>query len=218
MDSSTFDEHKEIARRVLGTAIAHVRDKNKDGHAVTGSALGRQWISGLHAGFSQCYIGRSGIEIFSRTRSDHDRNEHECGKTSTRQEFLFDLAVVEVERRAAPFQTASQLQIVTGCLWQVESEVGLNSRAVTDDLGKLVLGSAAAKLLIVAQPTAALRLEKWLDHIRYASQYIQNDFLLAVIPSYSESSSSYDAWRRGTVCAALYDCKCNHLGSISAND
>jgi hypothetical protein len=103
----------------------------------------KYWIGLLHEAFEIKYAAPEYM-VFSTAK----RNK-EFGLS----QYLFDIAVLE--RRPKNAKSANlgvEIPVVTGAVWQVESEMAGNGRSVSVDLGKLVCGSAENKLLIVRRP------------------------------------------------------------------
>ncbi len=153
-----------------------------------GRDFGARWIGAIHDGFRNAYPDKERFAVFSRAR---DASIWGC------QEYLYDVAVAETERRRAPYANTF-VPVITQCLWQVESEVEKDASAVAKDLGKLVLGFATSKLLIVASPSETRDQAPWIDFIEQAAKHVPNNFFLALIPTYSTSASAHQAWIVGT--------------------
>ena len=172
----TPSECGDVARTVLRFALSEVL--RPTGNAAPASAgwgtdFGKRWIGALHNGFRDAYRDLERFAVFSRAHPA-------SGPASTwpRHEYLYDVAVAEAERRPAPIHPSAFVPVITRCLWQVESEVGLNSSSVAKDLGRLVFGSAVSKPFIAAIPAAAHNLEAWKVFIEQAAKHVPNNFSL----------------------------------------
>ena len=103
----------------------------------------RKWINSLAQQFKEFYTCRSHRVFWS----GNYENQAEFG----RNEFLFDLVVCSVSTTKSLERKPRGLEFVAQCHWQVESEFNLgNTRALTVDMSKLVMGSAEYKLFIAA--------------------------------------------------------------------
>ncbi len=179
-----------IARGVLQFALTElVEHAANPGHTPTkiwGIDFGKRWIGALHDGFRNAYADTDRFSVFSRARAA-------SGPASSwrRQEYLYDVVVVEAERREAPIHASALVPVVTRGLWQVESEVGLSASGVAEDLGKLVLGSSESKLLIAAVPANPKNFDDWMGFIEKAAIPVSGNFFLALIPTYSTAASAH---------------------------
>ncbi len=202
-DMTTISECGDIARTVLRSALSQVLRPTSDIGLVSsknwGIAFGRRWIGALHDGFRNAYPDEERFAVFSRARPP-------CGATKAwhRHEYLYDVTVAETECRSAPIHSHASVPVITRCLWQVKSEVAQNSSAVAEDLGKLVLGSGASKLLIAARPAGEQNLKAWIDFIEQAAKHVPNNFFLALIPTYSTLKSAHQSWIARTACIQFY--------------
>ena len=98
------------------------------------------WVNCLGKGFQGRYEGSSRAVFWRGNRG----NRNDLGLN----ELLFDIAVCRVER-VASVSGKVWLPFVAGCDWQVESELDDgNSREVTKDFSKLVMGRSENKLLV----------------------------------------------------------------------
>jgi hypothetical protein len=164
-----------------------------------GSEFGKLWMGALHDGFRNAYPDEERFAVFSRARATPAAT-----KGWQRREYLYDVVVAEAERRPAPIKAGALVPVITRCLWQVESEVAQNATAVAEDLGKLVLGSGASKLFIVAHPEAGSNLSAWIGYIEQAAKHVPSNFFLAVMPTYSTLKSAHQAWSAGTASIRLF--------------
>ena len=70
-------------------------------------------------------------------------------------ELLFDITVCSVSTTLSLQRNPQDLEFITACHWQVESEFAdKNTRDVIVDMSKLVLGSAENKLIVAARRNA----------------------------------------------------------------
>jgi hypothetical protein len=144
VDETSSSECANIARQVLRFALSEVLKPSPDmPYAQTreyGIDFGKRWIGALHDGFRRAYKDTDLYAIFSRARPASGLT----GKW-TRQEYMYDVVVAHALRMSAPVDKRAMVPVITGCLWQVESEVRRNAAYVAEDLGKLVLGFAVSK-------------------------------------------------------------------------
>jgi hypothetical protein len=200
MDEALSDA--DIARAVLRSALSQVLLPSNTGVPVSteawGVEFGERWIRALHDGFRDAYPDQERFSVFSRTREASGLT-----KNWRRREYLYDVVVAEAASLKAP-KAAKEIAVITRCLWQVESEVGLDATLVADDLGKLVLGAATSKLLIVAAPRAEENMNSWMDFIAKAGRYVPGNFFVAVIPTYSTIGTAHHAFLDGTASIQFY--------------
>lgn len=128
-----------------------------------------RWIRLFHAELAKTYSKQDGYRVFSR------------GIT---KEKLYDITVYKqssvesVDRRAT-------LHIPLKCKWQIESELEISdSRVLTDDLGKLVLGAADNKLFIASNTwNKSVKKRTWIEQTASkVANACSGTFYLAFIP------------------------------------
>lgn len=192
-DLSAISAFGDIARYALRFALIKMSNGGSnlipDSENVSGVDFSKRWITALHDGFGDFYRCNKQIVVLSRAYPSSGATE-KWG----RSEYLYDLSVVEAEQRPAPIHASAFVPVVTRALWQVESEIAPDSVKVAEDLGKLVLGSAASKLLISAYPSAEQNYRQWMEFFEKAAQHVPNNFFLAMMPSYSTLGSAHQAW------------------------
>ncbi len=95
-------------------------------------------------------------------------------KWSGRWEFLYDVAVVNVEYIDAPFAHDTKIPLITDAIWLVEFEVAGDGTKVGEDVSKLRIARSENTLLIAAQATQR-HPEKWLESLapRY-SEWVES--------------------------------------------
>ena len=100
------------------------------------------WVNCLGEGFQEHYQNQDQL-VFWRQNAD---NRSKFGLN----ELLFDVSVCQVEKVKSISQW-TPLQFVSKCYWQVESELNdSNSREITKDFSKLIMGNSDNKLFISA--------------------------------------------------------------------
>ena len=98
------------------------------------------WLDSLGREFQGCYSGYDQIVLWK----GNFQNRREFGLN----ELLFDISVCQVEK-VHSITKGTQLPFVSHCHWQVESELNAsNSREITKDFSKLVMGQSDNKLFI----------------------------------------------------------------------
>lgn len=202
-DLTPISEQGAIVREALQTALSSMLSEDASPVLVrsreVGTEFGKRWISALHDGFERYYGNEEQIAVFSKARRSSG-----IAQKWQRSEYLYDLTVVEAASREAPIHKTALVPVITRALWQVESEMGLSAVDVAEDLGKLVLGSAASKLLIVARPADANNLNPWVEFIGRAAEFVPNNFFLAMMPTYSTAGSAHEAWIDRSAQIALF--------------
>ena len=197
---TTVFECGNIARTVLGYALSQALcAASSIGSENWGSEFGKLWIRALLDSFRNIYQDEECYAVFSRAYSTTGAT-----KAWRRQEYLYDVTVATTGRLSAPIRTGTDVTVIKECLWQAESEVAQNASAVAEDLGKLVLGSGASKLFIVAHPEATANLNAWTGFIEDAARHVPGNFFLAVMPTYSTLKSAHKNWRAGTASIRLF--------------
>ena len=106
----------------------------------------------IHRERARAWVDNLG-RAFQRVYSDDDQRvfwiANECNKKEFGlQELLFDISVCQV-RCVKSIRQEKPLQYISNCFWQVESELNnKNSREITKDFSKLVMGQSENKLFI----------------------------------------------------------------------
>ena len=97
------------------------------------------WIDSLGKGFQEYYSNDDQL-VFWRTNIE----DNGFGL----RELLFDISVCEI-KYVKSIVHGSQLPYISKCLWQVESEFNKsNSREITKDFSKLVIGRSESQLFV----------------------------------------------------------------------
>lgn len=154
---------RQIIVQALKTAVASstVDDTN--------SVRAARWIESLNSELRREFTLDSGFRVFSRGQP---------------KELLYDITVIKCYTVISPKRMA-ELELPEKCLWQIESELQeSNSRDLTDDLGKLILGAAESKLF-VASDTWFENNDKriWIEkEASEVAQKCSGKFYLAFIP------------------------------------
>ena len=137
MSSDCF-EIKAFINDVWEDTVESIKQETED-HGL----WSRIWIDRLGRGFQEYY----------RDKDDKYRRVFWKGNVENRKEFglnelLFDIAVCSVSTTISIVR-GTLLEFVSGCYWQVESELdNKNSRKITQDFSKLVMGSSHNKLFV----------------------------------------------------------------------
>ena len=106
------------------------------------SERSRAWVDCLGKGFQEHYKPPNQL-VFWR---QNECNRQEFGLN----ELLFDVSVCQVGEVKSVTRDVS-LQFVSKCHWQVESELDTsNSREITKDFSKLIMGNSDNKLFVSA--------------------------------------------------------------------
>ena len=102
---------------------------------------GSTWVKCLGQGFAG-YYSNKGQRVFWK---GNKCNKREFGL----QELLYDISVCQMEKVESLGKNKKRLQYVARALWQVESELNdSDSREITKDFSKLVMGDSDNKLFI----------------------------------------------------------------------
>ncbi len=99
----------------------------------------RIWVESLATEFRDHYTSED-IKVFSK---GYDRNRQDFKLN----ELLYDITVCSVGNVKSA-RHRKDISYVKKAIWQVESELALDSRAAAIDFSKLVLGSAENKMFI----------------------------------------------------------------------
>lgn len=102
------------------------------------------------------------------------------GTSRSRNEFMFDISVVEIGTLRPPVhRSARPIAYIRTPLLQVESELSVNTAASCEDFTKLVCGSAWQKLFI--GPYSA-RQERYLDTYREIAPFVPGELFVTFFP------------------------------------
>ena len=129
---------KTFINDVWEDTIEDIKQETEDHRHWSGT-----WIDCLGRGFQKHYSGEDGegIRVFWR---GNEENRKEFGLN----ELLFDVSVCSISTTKSIVRGTS-LKFISGCYWQVESEFDdKNSRKITEDFSKLVMGFSHNKLFI----------------------------------------------------------------------
>lgn len=173
----------------------------------------RAWLRSLRDAFGEHYKGDAGdnlrrIAVFGGKPLEPAmmRAGVPLGiKKWTRWEFLYDVAVVNVEYIDAPFAHDNKTPLVRDAIWIVESEVALDGTQVAEDASKLRIARSENTLLIAAQP-AQRHTEKWLEFLATCLRAVHGEVFIALVPSYATDSAEATQWLNRTVTVMLYRC------------
>jgi hypothetical protein len=139
----------------------------------------------LGQAFREVYPPDADVTVFS-----HGTMPEGPGAAWRRNEYLFDVSVVQFAHRAGPVRTDVRVPYVLGGIWQVESEIAGDFSAVAEDLGKLVLGRARWSLLVTARPRRDGDLPAWTKAIADAAKPLGDSLFVAFVDSYAGSGLS----------------------------
>lgn len=143
--------------------------------------FGWHFIRRLHDAF-EAEAGGTPCKVFTRTvPSGFDTGGKELF------EFLFDLTVIgwgEAARAPGPRAETKHLPILGRPLWQVESEIHRNTRAVAFDLGKLMQGAAPNKLLITARRADPEAFNRFLEAALRPHDEARGNLFVGYVPNY----------------------------------
>ena len=174
----------------------------------------RAWLRSLRDAFGEHYKGDAGdhcrrIAVFGGKPLEPAMRRAGVPtgikKWSGRWEFLYDVAVVNVEYIDAPFALGTKIPLITDAIWVVESEVAGDGTKVGEDVSKLRIARSENTLLIAAQP-AQRRLEKWLEFLATCLRGVRGEVFIALVPSYAANSAGAKQWLNKTVTMMLYRC------------
>jgi hypothetical protein len=141
---------------------------------------------------------------------------------SGKWEFLYDIAVVNVEWIDAAFKLKGKIPLITTAIWLIESEIARDGTKVGEDVSKLRIDRSENTLLIAAQTTHR-NSDKWLEFLGKCLRGVDGEVFIALVPSYAASSPGAKQWLNKTVTIMLYRCGPDNpnpkkIASISATD
>ena len=193
-----------VLRKAQGdftTVLAEVQHaalaKNKKDNGVL---LHDAWMLSMHQAFVAAYADdERSITVFAKELKSQPGLPF--AKTPYgRGEFGFDLVVIKMRIEDAPFHKtggqATKVQVVDRHLWQVKSEIRNDATKLSEDLGKLVGGSAPFKLLVTLIPRQKDGEAKWREFIERAAKSICGQLYVAMMPSYGGKQGG-EIWRKG---------------------
>jgi hypothetical protein len=106
-------------------------------------------------------------------------------------EFGFDVLVVETDGDVPTPVHKKPMPVFGRPLWQVESEMDVNGFEVGKDLGKLVAGAAANKLLVTRFRNDVATFNNYLIRL---SRHSTGALFVAYLPSYSRLDKGIHVW------------------------
>lgn len=184
-----FDDSQEFVKQVIRRAFHIVGTQQP----LKFAKLGDAWLSALREAFWEEYkpLSFSGDPNRPRIAAFGGKPPLATPKARNpsgiqewkRWEFMHDVSVVELEWIQAAYR-GTCVPVLTRALWQVESELALNSTEVAEDLSKLKAGRASYKLLIVARTTQK-DAARWAAFIERAATGITGTAYVAEIPTYA---------------------------------
>ena len=111
-----------------------------------------RWVDALARQFEDNYALKIENNYTLKRRHRVFWKGNECNRKHFKvNELLFDITVCSVSTTPSLQSKPQDLEFITDCHWQVESEFAKNTRDVIVDMSKLVLGSAENKLIVAAQ-------------------------------------------------------------------
>jgi hypothetical protein len=124
-----------------------------------------------------------------------------------RWEYLYDVAVVEVDEtsaaRATDGQEKRKLQYVKRAVWLIESEFSNSGTEVFKDVIKLRIGNSTYKLFL-GRASTDRKPEEWLKFIGRLAKDC-DDFYLGLLPSYASGRKlELDRWKKHLSEIVLY--------------
>lgn len=181
----------------------------------SGVVLHDAWILALHGAFREAYRNHADVTVHGKPLAT---NRHDGGARRgefRRGEYGFDLAVVQTALVEAPYHRTRtgriRVPIVVRHLWQVESEMSNSARVVSEDIGKLVGGDAANKLLVARIPGQREGGERWRGFLGSAARHASGQMFVALMPSYGGTAGSRE-WTEGVPKIELF--RRNALGAL----
>ena len=139
------DNLKEVVDAAWVTALKSPDSDDSDRSTqVVRSKRSARWVDALARQFENNYALKRRHRVFWKG--------NECNREHFKvNELLFDITVCSVSTTPSLQHKPQDLEFITDCHWQVESEFATNTRAVIVDMSKLVLGSAENKMIVAAQ-------------------------------------------------------------------
>lgn len=149
------------------------------------NVIEKHWIGLLHVAFEEAYPSPP-HRVLSTSKPDKDFGLNQ---------YLFDLTVIRLRVPGRESLVRRKiLPVIQQAVWQVESEMAANGRAVAIDLGKLVCGSGRNKLLIARRPKGwGQSVEGTNDFILDLAKGCVGNFFVAYIPSYASKNKQEQA-------------------------
>ena len=136
------------------------------------NAKAANWVDCLARGFQSQYQAANQRVFWRKNPSNQ--------KEFSLNELLFDIAVCEVQW-VPSVAKRTQLPFVAKCYWQVESELNdKNSREITKDFSKLVMGKSDSKLFISSFSDP--RRERTKELCAKIARYCRGNLYLCFIP------------------------------------
>ena len=122
-----------------------------------------------------------------------------------RWEFLYDIAVLQVDWIEAAYTPGRHVPLVKKAIWHVELEIAGNGTDVAEDASKLQVGRAE-NVLLIAKQTTQVDPGKWLEFLGKVLRGVEGNVFLALLPSYAGSAQGAKHWISKKIAVELYRC------------
>jgi hypothetical protein len=213
-DKSMHDADTErLLRNALGDALRRTWHEMEElGDEDGGSAAIRDaFIRSLRKALAGVYRGPE----FAVFGGKPGRNESRSGGVPTgiegwrRWEYLYDVAVVEVDEtsaaRATDGQEKRKLRYIKRAVWLIESELSNSGTEVSKDVSKLRIGHSTYKLFL-GRASTDHKPEEWRKFIGRLAKGCDG-YYLGLLPSYASGRKlELDQWKKHLVEIMLYHC------------
>ena len=144
----------------------------------------RVWVNSLASAFSDVYSvdpENQQYRVFWGQMTERDRDFH-------RKEFLHDILICKTSVVRSIGSRGQSIPFVSEVLWQVESELRVDTRQISIDFSKLVMGSAEKKLFVAMRSKREDITEKLIDVCHEMGQFVFGDVYLCVLDDFDDWS------------------------------
>jgi len=124
-----------MLRHALTIAHSHNSSTTKRLSPRVSSERSRDWVKALAKAFEEYYDKNYYVE-YSQSKTEENKK---------RKEILYDILVCRKHPMQPMHRNDCYLEYISEAIWQVESEMEINSRAAAYDFSKLVIGCARNK-------------------------------------------------------------------------
>lgn len=150
----------------------HMERERIKGEGAKNRHLSKEWVENIAKEFRQYYKQSESYRVFSRGYYEN-REEFRLN------EYLYDIAVIKTGVVKSVLD--NDLECPQEAIWLIESEFNTkDSRASLIDFGKLVIGSATNKALILP---AGGRIEEWaMQHLPKIPAVAKDNWFICFVP------------------------------------
>jgi len=135
-------DFEELIHKSWGKAVKQEASSNKSLGQIH-KDMSNAWIDCLGKGFQE-YYSHEDVRVFCRKNKEKNKDKSDFGLS----ELLFDISVCQIGYVPSMVKK-TPLPYIQKCFWQVESEFNnKNSREITKDFSKLVMGRSESQLFV----------------------------------------------------------------------